>query len=240
MSFNLYNSETKELTPIAGNGVGVAKFGAPIQDWLKGHSSVATAITADRDGILFYFNYNGDTATPLVATLVVNGKPIRGTRTTGWSSSITLPICKGDVIYAYEPLSGDQSMFYPFAENIVQPIEGGEVFSSQEVCIGTIDVDGVEKKVYRKSFTKSMSANGTWQAEIGTAVTSVVRFYGTFKQDSGTWSQCIPYYHTDNSGTYSIYCYVNENGNVQCTGYSTTDAQYFKGKYLLHVEYTKD
>ncbi|MCQ2242459.1 hypothetical protein [Treponema sp.] len=239
MSYNLRNKETGELIPIAGNGVGVAKFGSPIQDWLKGHSSAATAITADKDGILYYVNFNADTATPLVATLVVNGKSIRGTRTTGWSSAITLPIRKGDIVYVVDPLTGDQSTFYPFAENIVQPIEGGEVFSSQEVCIGTIDVDGVEKKVYRKSFTKSMSANGTWQAEIGATLASVVNFYGTFKKDSANWSQHIPYYHTDGAGSYSIYCYVNENGNVQCTGYSTTDGQYFKGKYLLHVEYTK-
>lgn len=85
-----------------------------------------------------------------------------------------------------------------------------------------------------------MSANGTWEAEIGTAVTSVVRFYGTFKQGSGKWSQCIPYYHTDGAGTYSIYCYIDESGHILCTGYATTDGQYFMGKYLLHVEYTKD
>lgn len=245
-SYNLYNKETKTLTQIAGTSVGVAKFGTPIQDWLVGHSSTATAITADRDGILFYFKYNGDTATPLVATLVINGKAIRGTRTSGWSSTITLPIRKGDVVYAYEPLSGDQSMFYPFAENVVQPIEGGIEHSTEETVIGTY----LDKIHYARTFVVSdTSLNGEVSLDINglQAGLNVTSISGTFKAIDAKYTFPVPYALMDTSESggltwYRLYTYYDTTtGNIIFNA-KANQPNYYHGDYVLQltVEYTKD
>lgn len=189
MSYNLRNKETGELIPIAGNGVGVAKFGAPVENWLTGHSSAATAITANNDGILYYFNYNGSTETPLIATLVVNGKSIRGTRTTGWSSCITLPIRKGDTVFAYEPLSGDQSIFYPFVENVIQPIEGGEEYSTDEKVIGTW-IDG--KPIYRTTIKLSSNMGNDSKFPV-LNIDTMVDYGGTIYATASRYKRSFPW-----------------------------------------------
>lgn len=232
MSTNYYDAENNKLIPIAGNGVGVAKFGTPIENWLTGHSSAATAITADKDGILYYFNYNGNIETPLLATLYVNGKSIRGTRTSGWSSTITLPIRKGDVVYVQDPLSGDQSMFYPFAENIVQPIKGGEEYSTDEKVIGTW-IDG--KKLYRKVLTLDISTSGGHNINVASLnISQLTLIRGIFNDTQYNYMFPVPDYGDDDTRFYLSYAMTEKNVHYE------TGARYgINGKLIVTIEYTK-
>lgn len=168
MSVNLYNKNTKTLTQVAGNGVGVAKFGSPIRSWLiNSNNSATNAVVANYDGIAVGVLAQTGTSTSTIIEIDSNGTEHGVTAcdlfmATAYINSVTFPVKKGCKYYlssaASTPSYGDMNGFtlYPFVENIVQPIEGGEEYSEEEQVVG-VYCDG--KPVYKLT-VKGYSGNG--------------------------------------------------------------------------------
>lgn len=161
MSLNIVTETngSKGLEPVAGNGIGRAKFGSPINDYLVGHTTAATAIIADRDGILFH-QITSATTSGVTVKVVINEKQFWGSSNTyapGGRSAITLPIRKGDIIYG-DIKGSTVSMFYPFQEVQVTNLEAENKYSTDEIIVGEwIDGRPIYRRVLSKVVTSSTS-----------------------------------------------------------------------------------
>lgn len=146
--------------PIAGKAFGVAKFGEPRTNWLTGHTSAATAITADCDGILIAkFNSSNNTSSVEIHEdiIVVFNQDQYGPGSQTYTNAC-IPIRKGHKYY----WNGNGhtlnfSFFYPFIENIVTPIESKDIYSTTETVVGQW-IDG--KPIYRRFLLRKENSRG--------------------------------------------------------------------------------
>lgn len=247
-SYNLYDKETKTLTQIAGTSVGVAKFGSKQSGEIWGKTS-SSPWKAPIGGI--YVRKFGDRVSLnqriIDKTDNVNYTAYFDGNGSDQKTVLTIPIIQGHEYYDNSDNWGShEDVFYPFIENVVQPIEGGIEYSTEETVIGTY----LGKTHYARIFVISdTSLDGEVSLDINglQAGLNVTSISGTFKAIDAKYTFPVPYCLIDDSESggivwYRLYTYYDTTtGNVIFNAKSN-QPKYYHGNYVLQltVEYTKD
>lgn len=212
-------SAAKILEYIGGHVLG---YDTPIKDWIKGHTSAATAITATRDGILtmafytsgFFRFYENGTNVALAESRVTD--------------VFTHPIKKGNTYYYTGATEVYANYFYPFKmRQDVTPERYGTHYVEGEVDTGKTWIDG--KPIYRSIFAINTTGNRI------TVDVSTLNIDLLIKQDS---------YIKNGDGMFFLTS--NVSGIVQIQSYLSADKRtllWTSGQnflvYYIYIEYTK-
>lgn len=162
MSVNIYKKETDTLQKVAGNGIGVAKFGEPIANWLtSANIGAANSKIADADGMVIV-NVTGSGR----GVIYEDGETVPWTTLGSTGSSIVSPVRKGHKysLGATASITISSCFFYPFKEKQVTNLKAEDKYSTDEIVVGEW-IDG--KPIYRKCFILTGSINASAYSSVG-------------------------------------------------------------------------
>lgn len=112
------------------------------------------------------------------------------------------------------------------------------VYSTDEMCIGYIDINGARKKLYQKTFRGAITAQSMNITDGVPAIVDLYEVSGSIANPTATTPACVPIGFCNIENNQYVSAFINRSVGVLgirvSSGYTSTY------NYLINIKYTKN